>query len=331
MKEARFINQNIESWERIEKLGQEYELSASDTATKDYIKSNNDLSFARTFFPHSNISRYLNGLAVKLHTGIHVTEIAPMRELKEFFLYQIPETAYKMRKYIGISLLVFTIGMAIGIFSSVVDPDYVRAILGDGYVNMTIENIKNGHPMDVYADMDGGVMFDMISLNNARVSFMALAAGMFFAVGSGIVILINSVMFGTFMHMFFSYGVLDTALRTVMIHGTIELSEIVVTGGAGMYLGASFMFPGTYSRGKSFVRGARDAVTLVIGMLPFVIIAALLESFVTRQSGMPDTMFYMIILLSFVLFWGYLYALPKYRHKMADKKAEIAGTAGATA
>lgn len=320
MKEARFINQNIESWERIEKLGDEYELSSSDTATKDYIKSNNDLSFARTFFPHSNISRYLNGLASKLHSGIHVTEVTPGREIRAFLFKTIPNTAYSLRKYVGISLLIFIVGTAIGLFSSWINPEYVRDIFGDYYVNMTIENIKKGNPMEVYQDPNAGQMFKLITFNNIKVSFFAFAAGLFFSVGTGLILLSNAVMFGTFLYLFYSYGVLDEAWKTIMIHGTIELSAIIMAAAAGMYLGASFMFPGTYSRGRSFVKGAKKAVTLIIGLMPFFVIAGFLESFVTRKTDMPDSMFFVIIMVSFLLFWSYFYFWPKYNEVMEEAR-----------
>jgi len=317
MKEARFIHKNLESWKQMEELGQEYELSDSQTATKDYIKANNDLSYARTFFPHSNISRFLNGLATRIHTGIHVTDITPGKEILHFFKDYVPQTAFRLRKHILVSLLIFTLATATGFFSAVLEPDFSRDMLGDAYVNMTVENIKNGKPMNVYADSASGPMFAFITVNNIRVSFFAFVSGILFCLGTAFIILSNAVRIGAFFHIFYDHGLLGTALQTVFIHGAFELSAIVIAGAAGFRLGASFMFPGTYSRGYSFLQGAKDSITLIIGLIPFFIIAGFLESYVTRQSEMPDAGFFIIISLSLIIFWGYFFFYPLF---LARKK-----------
>jgi uncharacterized membrane protein SpoIIM required for sporulation len=322
VKEARFINKNIEDWRRIEESTEKGSLSDSETAVEDYFKSSNDLSYARTFYPHSRLSNFLNGLSTRIHSGIHTNEITPFKDISYFFAEYLPETCYEMRKVIGVAVLLFVIGTAIGWISSVLEPGYTRSFMGDGYVNMTIQNIEAGRPMDVYAVSKSAPMFTGITLNNILVGFRAFAAGILFGIGSALILLYNSVMVGTFLQFFDSYNLLDVAVQTIMVHGTIELSIIVLSAAAGMRLGSSILFPGTYTRGQSFIKGAKQAASLMISLVPFFIVAGFLEGYVTRRDGV-DGYFIAIIALSFVLVWGYFVFYPLWKYGYRNRKQKI--------
>ncbi|GAB5465657.1 MAG: stage II sporulation protein M [Candidatus Kapaibacteriales bacterium] len=323
MTEGRFANTNRESWGQIAQDVQDERLEDGENTAKNYIKVNNDLSFARTFYPESGVSNYINSVAAKLHTAIHSNEITPWRDIAKFWRYYIPSASYTIRKYILSALIIFTLGVAIGFGTSEIDPDFPRAVMGDGYVNMTEENIRQDKPMDVYSSMESDYMFVAITTNNIRVSFLAFVAGMLFSIGSAIILLSNAVMLGSFHHIFYEYGILLESMKTVYVHGAFEISAIVVAGGAGMALGASFMFPGTYSRTRSFLRGAKSAASVIVGLLPVFMIAGFLESYVTRYTNMPDWLFAVIIFGSLIVFWWYFFAYP-YKLKQKGKIEELA-------
>jgi len=78
--------------------------------------------------------------------------------------------------------------------------------------------------------------------------------------------------------------VLRESLLAIWLHGTIEISCIVIAGSAGIVMGNSLLFPGTYARLASFRRGALQGLKIVIGLVPCFILAGFLESFVTRHS-----------------------------------------------
>src|SRR5690606_39561752 len=103
------------------------------------------------------------------------------------------------------------------------------------------------------------------------------------SVGSFYILLINDIMVGSFHYMFSQYGVLDEAMRAIWIHGTIDLSVIVMAGGRGIALGNSILFPKTYTRLESFKRAAKQASKVLISTVPFFIVAGFLEGFVTRH------------------------------------------------
>src|SRR3546814_13017991 len=84
-------------------------------------------------------------------------------------------------------------------------------------------------------------------------------------------------MLGAFQFFFYQKGLLLTSVLSIWIHGTLEISAIIIAGSAGLVMGNSLLFPGTWSRLESFRRGARRGLKIVIGLVPVFITAALLE------------------------------------------------------
>ena len=207
--------------------------------------------------------------------------------------------------------------MGIGFFSAAHDADFVRLILGDGYVNMTIENIEAGKPMGVYNASGAWTMFVSITLNNIRVAFVAFAFGLLFSAGTLWVLFANGVMLGAFQYFFYDYGLLFHSMLSVWAHGTFEITSIVIAGGAGLVMGNAFLFPGTYPRLYSFRRGAVDGLKLVAGLVPFFVVAGFIESFVTRYADASPVVGAVAIVLSAIGVVCYFVVLP---YKMKNKE-----------
>lgn len=311
MREITFLKKNRDKWLNYEKVLED-KVSSPDELAELYVETLNDLSYSRTYFPQTKTESYLNQFSAKIHQELFKSKKEDASRLKKLWLYDIPEVVYSLRKEILVSAIILIIGVAIGFVSSANDQSFVRLIMGDAYVNMTLENIKSGDPMAVYKSSIGSDMFLMITFNNVKVSFYAFIYGLFFAIGSAYIIFTNGVMLGAFHYMFYEKKVLAHAMSVIWIHGTIEISSIILSGAAGLMVGASFMFPGTYSRMDSFIIGVKKALKLAIGLVPFYIFAAILESFVTRYTYMPVWLSILIILFSIALILGYFLFYPLY-------------------
>jgi uncharacterized membrane protein SpoIIM required for sporulation len=191
--------------------------------------------------------------------------------------------------------------------------------MGDDYVNMSLENIKNGNPTAVYSQQGEDVMFFAITLNNILVSLKIIAFGLLTSVVSGLYLAFNGVMVGSFVAFFMMHQQFNQAFPVIMLHGTIELSSIVIAGAGGMILGNSFLFPGTYSRIVSFRMGAIKAVKIGVGLVPFFIIAGFIESFVTRYAFMHWALKLIVIGTSAFIIIYYFVIYP-YRRFHGESK-----------
>jgi uncharacterized membrane protein SpoIIM required for sporulation len=283
-----------------------------------FVQVSEDLSFAQSNFPDSKTTQYLNQIAGKAHKQIYRNKKEDKSRFVTFWTAELPIIIFQSRKELLYSLLIFGISALIGAFSSANDNEFVRLIMGDDYVNMTLNNMENEDPMGVYKKMKELDMFLAITVNNVRVSFTVFALGVFFSFGSAFLLFQNGVMLGSFQYFMHDQGWLVESLLTIWIHGTLEISAIIIAGAAGLVMGNSLLFPRTYSRLESFKRGAKKGIKIIIGLVPIFIIAGFLEGFVTRHTELPNLVRASIILLSliFVLLYFVWYPLKlskKYR------------------
>lgn len=310
MREAAFVKIHKERWQLFEDvLGNKQQISP-DKLSDLYIEITDDLSYAKTFYPNSNTAVYLNSIASSAHQKIYKTKKEGKNRIITFFKTEFPLEFYKYHKQLLIAFLVFAFFTLVGAFSASEDGNFIRLILGDTYVNMTLENIEKGDPMAVYKDADEAKMFIAITLNNIKVAMYAFILGILFSVGTLYVMMQNGIMLGSFLYMFFEKGLLWESSRTIWIHGTIEISVIIIAGCAGLVLGNGLLFPKTYSRLDSFKRSIKAGLKIMVSTIPFFIVAGFLEGFVTRHTEMPDWLAIFIILISLIIIIFYYVIYP---------------------
>jgi len=310
MRESAFIKQNKARWEEFERIVKNQHSAPPDKLAELFIQITDDLSFSRTQYPESRTTRYLNSLAGKIHGEIYSNKKEEKNRFILFWKEELPSVMFGIQKQLLYAFLIFVIAGAIGAVSTAHDDTFVRLILGDGYVNMTLENIKNGNPTRIYSSGNEMNMFFMITLNNIMVSLKVFVFGVFFSLGTGLFLFYNALMVGTFMMFFYNESQLTQALPVIMLHGTIELSSIVIAAAAGFVMGNSILFPGTYSRLTSFKMGAMKGLKIVAGLVPFFILAGLIESFITRYAFMHWSIKLVVIGLSAFLIIYYFILYP---------------------
>ncbi len=306
MREALFVKQNTAKW-------QKYSIEParnSDELAERFIEITNDLSYAKTFYPKSKTTAYLNGLASTFHQSIYKNKKERSGRFADFWKTELPLVFRKYRRELLYSLLFFSVFCAMGAFSAHYDDQFVRVILGDKYVDMTNSNIEKGDPFGVYKDMDAFPMFLMIAANNIYVMLKTVVFGILASVGTVYALIVNGIMLGSFQYYFFGKGLGWESVLVIWIHGTLEISCIIISGAAGLVLGNSLLFPKTFTRLESLKRGVKDAVKIALGIVPIIIAAAILESYVTRHTGMPLWLSISILGLSFIFILWYVVWYP---------------------
>ncbi|HXD76780.1 MAG TPA: stage II sporulation protein M [Puia sp.] len=305
MREGLFIKKNIDKWKQYQ-----YEpASDPDEMAGQFSELVNDLGYAKTFYPHSRVTQYLNGLASRIYLGIYRNKKEETSRIVRFWKTELPQIAYKYRREILYSFLIFTLFGILAAFSAAHDETFVRGVLGDSYVDMTEDNIAKGDPFGVYKSENPMSMFLSIAVHNVRVAFVIFIAGFLLGLGTVWLQFENGVMVGAFQYMFFARGLGWKSVLVIWIHGTLEISSFIVAGAAGLVLGNSILFPGTHKRLHSLRRGAKDGLKMLVGLVPIFIAAAFLEGFVTRYSTMPVWLSGFILLgsLCFIIWYFVLY------------------------
>ncbi len=315
MKEVQFIRRNIDRWRETEEVVDNAAAQSPDVLADAYVELTSDLAFSRSHYPNSRITIYLNNLASALHNEIYRNKREKWSRVITFWTREVPDVMWEARRLLLASFLIFMVSVLIGVVSTLGDSEFPRVILGDYYVDMTLDNIKKGTPMAVYDGDAETSMFLGITINNIRVSFYAFVSGVLTSFMPAFLLLQNGIMFGSFETFFYLHGLLGESLLAVMLHGTLELSSIVVAGAAGLAIGNGWLFPGTYSRIVSFRRGAKRGLKIVVGTVPLFVLAGFIESFVTRHTDIGDIFRLTVIALSALFVIGYFVVLPYLRNR----------------
>lgn len=320
MREVAFIKQNKEKWLDFEKAIFGKTLKNPDELASLYIHLVNDLSYAQTYYPKSKTILYLNNLAAKAFQKIYKTKREDTNRFVHFWKIEVPLIVYEYRRYVLYAFVLFLSFVGIGVLSAAYDDSFVRLILGNHYVNMTLENIEKGDPVAVYKSGSNWGSFIGITLNNLYVGIKSFIFGVFGGLGTGYVLLVNGIMLGAFQFMFQKHDVLWESVRGIWIHGAMEIFAIVIEGAAGLILGASILFPKTFSRMNSFKIGMKSGVKILISTFPFTIAAGFLEGFVTRYSNiMPNWLSVGIILITLSIISFYYLVYPFILNKKLKK------------
>lgn len=316
MREVAFIKQNKEKWLNIEQIIEGKIKKNPDDLSSMYINLTNDLSFAQTYYPKSKTTTYLNYLSSRVFQRIYKTRRIEKNRLFYFFKTEVPLLMYEYRRYLLYAFTFFFLFTLVGFLSAYYQPEFMNAFLGDGYVNMTIENIKNDDAVGVYKDGSNWGSAIGIILNNLKVGAYMYLLGIFAGIGTFFSLMMNSVMLGSFQSLFIEYGGLTDSLKGIWLHGTFEIFGMVVEAMSGFVLGASILFPKTFSRLNSLKIGFKDSIKIFLSTVPFTIMAGIIEGFITRYAlDMHISINLVIIFGSLILIGGYYIVYPYIVHK----------------
>ena len=326
MREARFIKNNVEKWTEF----QQDEDPSPDEMANRFITLLDDLSYAKTFYPKSKVTKWINGIAAGIYQNIYKNKTQNISRALFFWKYELPLLFRRYQKVLLFTFILFLGITAVAVISSVEDPNYARDFFNNkiqaGYYDQTIKNIENGDPFNVFKDNNPFSMFVRIAFNNISVAFKSVILGVVFGVGTLLILWTNGLMLGCFQYIFFSQGLGWQSVMVIWIHGTLEISSIVIAASAGFILGTSWLFPGTFSRKHAFLKGARDAMKICISLIPFFVIASFFESYITHlmsntfqtnaaNIGLPVPVSILILAGSFFAISWYFVWYPWQLHR----------------
>ena len=313
MREAMFIKKNVEKWNTYQ---QDTSANPDETAQR-FITLIDDLSYAKTFYPRSKVTRWINSMAARLYQSIYKNKKEKYSRIFDFWKYELPLIFKKHHRTFLFTTTIFILFVTVGVWASNSNPDFIRGVLGSNYVEMTEENIAKGDPFGVYKDENPFTMFVRIAFNNIRVAFLTFIGGFTLGIFTLKILWSNGIMLGSFQYLFFANGIGVQSILVIWIHGTLEIASIIIAAAAGFILANGLLFPGTFTRLESFKRGAKDAAKVLICLVPFFIAAAFLESYVTHlmsstydkeiNAGLPIWMSVFILSGSlFFIIWYFI-------------------------
>lgn len=314
MRETKFIEQNREKWADFEEMLRQNHRDP-EKLNDLFIQITDDLSYARTFYPNRSVRMFLNSLAQRVFHNVYRGKRFPAARFRRFWTDELPLLMWESRQALFLAFAIFAIAFLIGVVSSRINPDFARIILGDSYVEMTLRNIEHGDPMAVYKESQPFGMSVGIAANNLFVALRTAIFGVLASIGTVFMLLYNGVMVGAFQYFFVEKGLFWESFLTIWIHGTLEISAIIIAGAAGLVAGSGLLFPGTYTRGQAFQLSMRRGLKIFIGLIPMFILAAFFEGFLTRFTETPPVVRLLFIVCSLTFVLWYFVWLPWHKFR----------------
>jgi uncharacterized membrane protein SpoIIM required for sporulation len=265
-----------------------------------YRAATSDLALAQRDFGGHQVTRYLNQLVGRAHALIYRGEPWGWQRIARFFGVTFPHL-YRQT-------LPFTLS-AFGLFAL---PALVAGLL-------TLRSTAAAEWLglgDILPYLEHGSLWtdipvsqrpfasSFIMTNNIQVGFLSFAGGVLLGLLTVYVMIMNGLQIGGVLGLSAQFGLADELLTFIVGHGVIELSVIFVAGGAGLQLGWALLHPGPYRRRDALVRAGRTAVRLIAGCIPLLVVAGLIEGFIS-PSDLPAAIKAGVGLTSGVLLYAY--------------------------
>lgn len=260
-----------------------------------------DLAYARTYFPGSQASQYLNELVTRAHTLIYAEPPQRGKALRRFLTHGIPEAVREAWCPILLAGALMALGGLIGWLAILYDPNLAQAIVPENVLSASPQ-AKSG---DVWPVEGRALIGAFIMLNNIRVGILAFALGMTLGIGTALVLFQNGLLVGALAAKYHQAGLSYPFWALILPHGVIELLAIFICGAAGFAMGWPLVAPGDETRRKALARGARRAAILLLSSIPMFVVAAIIEGWITPEGALPDWSKYLIAVVTGLLTFTY--------------------------
>ena len=266
-----------------------------------YRQAAADLSALREDPTGKAYSRFLNLILSRAHNIIYAGEKSSARGIVHFYRYKYPQIFRDNLKLITVALLLFALGSLAGMLLALTQPDYMRLFIPPGMMDkierhqMWTDSIVSVAP----------AVSSRIMTNNITVSFVAFAMGITAGTGTVLSMVFNGVMLGVVGTACWLNDMSLSLWSFVAPHGVLELPAIFIAGGAGLRIAQGMLFPGLLSRHDSLAKAGGEAVRLLVGIIPILIVAGLIEAFIS-PSALPWPWKFALAGSIAVIFFGYL-------------------------
>lgn len=244
-----------------------------------YRQSASDLSTVREDPTSTQLAAYLNQLLGRAHNLIYMGRRSDKRGIWTFYQEIYPRIFRETFADTFLAFLLFFVAAVAGLLMGFADPGFSHYFLGP-HMMQSIENHKmwTDSIVTVKPLASSGIL-----TNNMSVAFAAFAAGIT-GIGTVWMMLMNGLMMGVVAVACWREGMSLPLWSFVAAHGVLELPAIFIAGGAGLGIAKGLLFPGVLPRKESLVQAGAKSVRLVLGTIPILLIAGVVEGFVSPTS-----------------------------------------------
>ncbi|HEX7086932.1 MAG TPA: stage II sporulation protein M [Vicinamibacterales bacterium] len=252
-----------------------------------YRQTAADLAAARADPARHTLAESLNALLGRAHHLVYTGEPASRRRVWHFYSRRLPAAIRESWREIAAAAAIFIGGAVAGALTSAVDPGFPHVVLGGPMLDTIERREMWTHPILAMKPLaTAGIM-----TNNLSVSFTTFGSGLLLGLGPLYLLFLNGLLLGVVGHTCFDAGMSTALWSFVAPHGALELPAIVLAGGAGLVLARGLVLPGALPRRQSLARAGARGAALMLGVIPMLVLAGVIEGFVSAAPMPPGQKF----------------------------------------
>ena len=284
-----WIDLRKDNWNRLDALLRQVETQGVKSLPRAelrdfgllYRQAAADLSAVRADRSSRSLEHYLNRLVGRAHNYVYSGDRISIVNIWRFFAYGYPRLLRRLSAYVWLAVAISVAAGALGAITSMVRPqfgtEYFLMHFGpENYANLDKHIMWTDNILSVKPQASSGIM-----TNNIWVCFLTFAGGMTAGLFTLYSLFNNGLMLGIIAVVCAQHHMAVSLWSFVASHGALELPSIMFAGAAGLRLGAGILFPGMLKRRDSVAQGGIEAVQLVTGTIPLLIIAGSFEAFLS--------------------------------------------------
>jgi uncharacterized membrane protein SpoIIM required for sporulation len=297
MSTERFIDNKKTAWQRLEQLLTLLDSTSLSKLSREevrelgriYRRTASDLAIARAESRDPRLINYLNSLVIRAHGRIYRADAQGGQRIRGFYTREFPRTFRRTWRYTLLAFLVFMLFSVVGFVGSYNDPDFSELMgVPPAFRELVIET-KTHWWEDLNSANQVGA--SSILTHNIQVTVYTFAFGALFGVGTLLYLAFNGANIASVLALTYREGFGNDLVTFMVAHGVIELSCIFMAGGAGLLIGSAMIMPGDLSRGEAIKKNGKEAVRLMMGVATLLIIAGLIEGFISPAPIDPRIKF----------------------------------------
>ena len=284
----RFVDERATRWERLGTLVRRGRREARALAPEEvlelghlYRAASSDLAIAQRDYPEDRATAALNGLVAEAHALVYSEPQVSSKALLGFMRGDFPRVVRANLGFVGAAFALFAGPALLAYLIGLAEPDVLQATLPEG-MRQSLERRELW--TDVQAELRP-LAASAIMTNNILVSVLAFAGGALAGTLTVLVLVQNGAVIGSVLAATQQAGLAGGLLTFAAGHGFVELSVIFLAGGAGLRLASALLSPGDLTRRDALrLRGAQ-ALRIVLGCVPLLVVAGLIEGFVSPSAA----------------------------------------------
>jgi len=312
MASDRFIEDRKGAWQRLEDLLRLLDRSALRRLHREevrelgriYRRTASDLAIARAESRDPRLVNYLNSLVIRAHGRIYRADPAEgRRRLRRFLARDFPRTFRRTWRYTAVAFATYMLFAVLFFAGTMRDPELSELA---GVPPLMRQEILEERPR-WWEEMNDSSQIEatFITTHNLRVTFLAFASGALLGLGTLFYLALNGSAHASVLALTFRAGYGHELATFMSGHGVIELTCIFIAGGAGMLFGTAVLFPGDLSRLDNLRLRGREAVQLLVGCVPLLAVAGLIEGFIS-PAALPPAVKYSTAAATGLALYSYL-------------------------